>query len=116
MVDRDGRRDREPSPRSLDLGVSSKAMLPVSAVLVAGVESLSPLDMESLVVLSMPESVEPERVRMGWEENFLFPKFCKNESMVRTEVKAHAGQGGIVSCDVEVSRPYVAINECISFA
>lgn len=116
MVDRDGRREREPSPRSLDLGVTSKAMLPVSAVLVAGVESLSPLDMESLVLLSMPESVESERVRIGWEEDFLFPKFCKKESMVGTEVKAHARQGGIVSCDVGVSRPYGVINECINFA
>ena len=105
MGDREGRKDREPSPRSLGLGVTSIAMLPVSAVLVAGVESLSPLDVESLVLLSMAESVESERVRMGWEEDFLFRKFCKNESMVGTEVKAHAGQGGIVSYDVGVSRP-----------
>lgn len=81
MFDLDARSDLEPSPRAFGLGVMSNAMLAVSAMLVAGVESLSPLDEVPFVLLSRAESDEFERVIAVWDESVLFPKLCKKDNI-----------------------------------
>lgn len=87
MLDLDARRDLTLCPRSMIFGVVLKAMLGVSAVLVAGVESLSPLNELVLVLLSKAESIESERAIAACGAGLFFAKFDKKDSIAEMAIE-----------------------------